>query len=339
MNLPNMLVADRQDNLIEIPHLKSAGIKFAKPIFIHPQNLLPFENTEHLITLRNRIAIGYDPSLQKCVQLREWDGAPVFPVSADLSMPDISVMRCAYTSVIDAPRLSSHSHTATGVRDGQVVIAACKLSQSFFPGFNILNYTPNVIKESSLCETYGNFAEKKLLFVSIKKCDESFNTHFHKLLLSIQPHVDKIILHVDAIVPSPEIFTGWCKAGLKNVLLSLNSAQSRFFDALHASSRTTFHEVKSLLKLARQFAVNIILDYQIFPGFTDHPKEMNALNGLISEFRVRKLQPNNLGIDPEWYIDELNLLNLSRDQIGMEEWFKTICEFPEIQIGYLKIDA
>ncbi len=336
MTLPNMLVADQHDNLIEIPRIKSMGINLAKPLVFQPQHLRPLADSGRLVTLKNRVAIGYDPSIKKTVQLREWGGSPVFPVAADLSAPEISLLRCAYSSVLDAPRLPNHSHTAVGITGGEVVVAAGKLPGTFFPGDTLVKHASVHAGASNRVAEILDPAAKKRIVVSLKTLEQSTNNEFLKLLVSARPHSDRIILHVDAAVPNRDIFVDWCKSGLKSVLLTLNAAQSSAFDALNALSNLTFHAFKSVLKLARRFAVNIILDYQVFPGFTDHPNEINALKGLVSEFGVHRLQLTNLGVDPEWYIDELKLLDLSRAQIGMAQWLKILGEWP-VQLGYLNV--
>jgi hypothetical protein len=73
----------------------------------------------------------------------------------------------------------------------------------------------------------------------------------------------------------------------------------------------------------------------VFPGLTDHPTEIAALERLIDTVKIDMIQARNLNMDPEWYIAELGLGRLRRTPLGIRAWITRIQNrFPTIKFGY-----
>ena len=115
----------------------------------------------------------------------------------------------------------------------------------------------------------------------------------------------------------------------------MNSAQKYYYEKYHQPKNYQFEDVIESLKIARQLNRWLSLNYFIFPGLTDHPEEINSLIKLIEKFGINLIQTRNLNMDPEWYIEALQLNDLSPDFIGIKNWIATIkSKFPDIKFGY-----
>jgi hypothetical protein len=89
------------------------------------------------------------------------------------------------------------------------------------------------------------------------------------------------------------------------------------------------------LRIIRRFGRWASINYFVFPGFTDHPAEVSALERLIGEAKINMIQARNLNIDPEWYIDELQLKQLNGEAMGIPRWIEHISgKFPRVKWGY-----
>ena len=99
----------------------------------------------------------------------------------------------------------------------------------------------------------------------------------------------------------------------------------------------TFEELLTCLRMINQSGCGIILNYGVFPGLTDHPAEMEALEKLFNTVDIGMFQPYNLPVDPEWYMDKLMMMSLSRKQVGMRIWWEHIGkDYPGMETGYLE---
>ena len=73
----------------------------------------------------------------------------------------------------------------------------------------------------------------------------------------------------------------------------------------------------------------------MFPGLTDHSTEIAALESMIDQTQVNMIQARNMNIDPEWYIDQLQLQQLSPDNMGIRNWLGHLRKrYPRIKFGY-----
>ena len=129
-------------------------------------------------------------------------------------------------------------------------------------------------------------------------------------------------------------------AGLDSIRVSMNSARAYYYQCYHQPKNYCFDDVLESLQIARRLNRWSSLNYFIFPGFTDHREEVAALEKMLAETRVNMIQARNLNMDPEWYIDVMNLSQLSTDFIGIRNWIKRIRKkFPEMIIGYFNPPA
>jgi pyruvate-formate lyase-activating enzyme len=151
----------------------------------------------------------------------------------------------------------------------------------------------------------------------------------------IRARTQQGIINLNTNGSRPETLKLLFEAGLDSIRVSLNSAQKQYYKAFYNPRGFSFKQVVESLTLARDYNRWSSLNYLIFPGFTDHKTEMAALHTLISKVKPNMIQTRNLNIDPQWYIQELELEALAPDFIGMRNWIDRIhASFPWIKLGY-----
>ncbi len=336
MNNPHLLVGDGKGNVIEIPEVYMAGMNLARPSIPREDELISFNKQLEIVTLPNRVAYGYDPDLEKFVQIREYDGIPVYPVAAVLPSNYLQILRCAFSMILDARRLPKQSFTAVGGLNGDYRVSALKVENTLFKDFDILDLNP-------FSETFAEMSESALLHISntanplinIEIAEDISTREITQFIQTIRTKTVQGIIQINAAFADPGSVKEWCEAGLDSICFSLNSTQKKLYELFHHRSPSQFDDIIESLKIARHFHRRIVLSYGVFPGLTDHPDEIEAFKKLVGDLNIEIVQLHNLEIDPEWYVDELRLMTLNRSQLGIKSWFSDLRKtFPSIQIGY-----
>lgn len=143
------------------------------------------------------------------------------------------------------------------------------------------------------------------------------------------------VININTNAGKPGVVERLCRAGLDSIRVSINSAQERYYNAYFLPGDYTFQHPLESLRIARAFGLWTSINYLIFPGFTDHPSEVEALERLVTEVKLNMVQTRNLNIDPEWYIEELGLLGLEPCFIGMQNWLGRMqLKLPWLKLGY-----
>ncbi|MFW5747755.1 MAG: radical SAM protein, partial [bacterium] len=79
----------------------------------------------------------------------------------------------------------------------------------------------------------------------------------------------------------------------------------------------------------------VSLNYFVFPGLTDHPSEIEALDRILAEGNVDMIQTRNLNLDPFVYISSLGLEGLGTGFIGVRNWASRLrSEHASVRLGY-----
>ena len=317
MNFPHLLVTDGNGRFIEVPDIYLAGVGFVKPVQPDTATLIPLPEDAELVGLPGRVAIGYDPELEKFVQLREYDGMTVYPVAAVLPAGQLQIYRSAFSMVLDAPRLPDKSYSAVGGRNGHYFTAALPLPQHPPVGPVLeLEYLP-VIDTAGVVRHLKQRADARVV---LHCAGEAKASEVAEWIAAVRHQTTQGELQLAAPAATPEAVRDWCRAGLNRLHLTLNSAREAYYQTFYRPQGYRFELLTGALHTAASLGARIDLTYQTFPGLTDHPVEMKALEDLLREFPVEALHLTNLAIDPEWYMDELAILPLSRKQVGMANW-------------------
>ncbi len=151
----------------------------------------------------------------------------------------------------------------------------------------------------------------------------------------IRKHTQKGIINLNTNASRPDVVERLMQAGLDSIRVSLNSAQPEYYTRYYRPRNYEFRDVLESMRVVNQYGGWISLNYFVFPGFTDHPREMAALKTLLQEIPVNMIQTRNLNIDPEWYIQLQGLDQWEESPVGIPQWLKWLNrEFPHLKIGY-----
>ncbi len=151
----------------------------------------------------------------------------------------------------------------------------------------------------------------------------------------IRKRTQKGTINLNTNASRPQVIERLCKAGLDSIRVSLNSAQPALYHAYYSPRGYGWEEVCESLRIVRSHNRWISLNYFIFPGLTDQPDEMETLQKLVTAYHVDYIQMRNLNIDPEWYIQTLDLGRYQGAGMGIKVWQRRIKEAsPWIRFGY-----
>jgi pyruvate-formate lyase-activating enzyme len=152
---------------------------------------------------------------------------------------------------------------------------------------------------------------------------------------TIRRRTKKGIINLNTNAGRPDAVRALLAAGLDSIRVSLNSAQEHYYDAYYRPNDFCLADVEESLLATREAGKWSSLNYLIFPGFSDHRQEVEALARLIQKTKINMIQTRNLNIDPEWYIKELKLGDLEKDFMGIPNWIEHVREkFPWLKLGY-----
>jgi len=152
---------------------------------------------------------------------------------------------------------------------------------------------------------------------------------------AIRQRTPRGVINLNTNASLPDMVERLFCAGLDSIRVSLNAAQPEWYAAYYRPQHYTFADVVESLRIARRFGRWASLNYFVFPGVTDQPVEIAALEALIAEVQVNMIQARNLNIDPEWYPQILNLRHAAADAIGIRAWLGRLQQrFPQLKFGY-----
>ncbi|SDP53486.1 radical SAM protein [Desulforhopalus singaporensis] len=124
------------------------------------------------------------------------------------------------------------------------------------------------------------------------------------------------------------------KSGLDSLRVSLNSAQAEYYSRYYRPKNYYFSDVLQSIDRMKDAGGFVSLNYFILPGFSDSEPEFDALCTLIRNHSPDLIQLRNLNMDPEWYLDTLNLPEKTH-AFGIRQWHHLLqIEFPRLRFGY-----
>lgn len=151
----------------------------------------------------------------------------------------------------------------------------------------------------------------------------------------IRRHTDRGTIHLNTNASDPNKIERLCRAGLDSIRVSLNSAQRDLYLRYYQPKDYIFEDVLESMAVMRRYQKWVSLNYFIFPGLTDDPVEMEQLIKIVKDYRVDLIQMRNLNIDPDWYIQELELNEKVTRPVGILRWQQIIkAHAPWIRFGY-----
>ena len=139
-----------------------------------------------------------------------------------------------------------------------------------------------------------------------------------------------INLNTNASLPGviDELFS----VGLDSIRVSINSAVAGRYDAYYKPVNYCFDDVVRSTTLAAEKGKWASINYLVFPGVTDVPSELDALDRLIASTGLSMIQWRNLNIDPEDYRARMAV---EEPPMGLEVFMEEIARrFPQVRFGY-----
>jgi len=125
-----------------------------------------------------------------------------------------------------------------------------------------------------------------------------------------------------------------CKAGLDSIRVSLNSSRPEYYHAYFRPRGYTFEDIKGSVKAVKSHGGFASINYFVLPGFTDAQDEFDALCRFIDETHLDLIQMRNLNIDPEWYLQYLDVPP-GEKAMGIRRLMDRLKQrFPHLRFGY-----
>ncbi len=154
------------------------------------------------------------------------------------------------------------------------------------------------------------------------------------VIIEIRKRTKRGIINLNTNGSKPKAVEELMKVGLDSIRVSLNSVRKDIYEAYYLPNNYKFEDIRESARIARQYGGWASINYFTFPGMTDHPDELKALQEFIRYTDISMIQWRNFNIDPDWYLGKLNLVDLPHG-IGIKHVMDEIKkEFPHLKYGY-----
>jgi len=155
-----------------------------------------------------------------------------------------------------------------------------------------------------------------------------------KSIIEIRKHTNRGLININTNGSMPQAVEELCKAGLNSIRVSTNSACEPVYNAYYKPNNYRFGNIIESLKTVTKFGGWTSINYFVFPGMTDRVEEYEALRKLISETGLKMIQWRNFNIDPDWYLEKIDMPETG-EFIGVKQMMELIKEeFPNLKYGY-----
>lgn len=153
-------------------------------------------------------------------------------------------------------------------------------------------------------------------------------------IIQIRKFTNKGSININTNGSKPDAVKLLCEAGLNSIRVSTNSAQKELYDPYYRPNNYTFEDIVESIKIVNEYGGWTSINYFVFPGVTDSVAEYEALRKLIRDTGLKMIQWRNFNIDPDWYLERIDL-NDTGDCLGIRQLMDLIKEeFPHIKYGY-----
>ncbi|HDP68644.1 MAG TPA: radical SAM protein [Candidatus Marinimicrobia bacterium] len=149
----------------------------------------------------------------------------------------------------------------------------------------------------------------------------------------IRQRTPKGTINLNTNASRPDVVAALRNAGLDSMRVSLNSARELFYQRYFRPKGYRFADVLAAIEAMKSRGGFVSLNLFVFPGFTDQPAEIEALENLIEHYQIDMIQWRNLNMDPEWYWATLK----PEEQAGigiLETINRMRDKFPALRHGY-----
>jgi pyruvate-formate lyase-activating enzyme len=133
----------------------------------------------------------------------------------------------------------------------------------------------------------------------------------------------------------PDVLDRLFNAGLDSIRISLNSVREDCYKAYFRPRNYRFGDIPDSIQIALKHNKLVAVNYLNSPGFTDTPREIEALVQFLHRNPIHMIQWRNLNFDPIRYWEEMNAIAEHGEPIGMKTLLDRIKrQFPKLKHGY-----
>lgn len=153
-------------------------------------------------------------------------------------------------------------------------------------------------------------------------------------IIQIRKHTPKGSININTNGSKPEAVKALCEVGLNSIRVSTNSALKHIYTPYYRPNNYEFEDIIESLKTVRSYGGWASINYFVFPGMTDTVEEYEALRKLIRDTDLSMIQWRNFNIDPDWYLEQINVPEVG-ELLGVKQLQDLIKEeFPNVKYGY-----
>ncbi|MBC7849374.1 MAG: radical SAM protein [Chitinophagaceae bacterium] len=150
----------------------------------------------------------------------------------------------------------------------------------------------------------------------------------------IRKHTTKGSININTNGSKPAAVRALCEAGLNSIRVSTNSARKNIYESYYRPNNYQFEDLAESIKVVRGYGGWASINYFVFPGMTDSIEEYEALRKFIRETDVNMIQWRNFNIDPDWYLEKIDVAETG-ECMGVKQLMELIQEeFPNLKYGY-----
>lgn len=125
------------------------------------------------------------------------------------------------------------------------------------------------------------------------------------MVARIRAERPRAFININTNGSRPEVIEGMIEAGLDGARVSVFSFNDDLFRAYYRPKDYGLEQVHGTLAALRAAGKRVTLNLLTFPGVTDDPAEVEALEAALARHRVDQVQTRSLNIDPLWLLRRL----------------------------------
>jgi pyruvate-formate lyase-activating enzyme len=150
----------------------------------------------------------------------------------------------------------------------------------------------------------------------------------------IRRQVSRGTINLNTNASRPETVARLVDAGLDSLRVSLNSTRPEYYTAYYRPRGYAFADVRASIRAAKSGGARVALNYLIFPGVSDLPREVQSLEEIIAQTDLDLIQLRNLNIDPDYYLQGIKF-QTSEKAMGIRTMVNRLKKnFPALRFGY-----
>jgi pyruvate-formate lyase-activating enzyme len=150
----------------------------------------------------------------------------------------------------------------------------------------------------------------------------------------IRRRVCRGTINLNTNASRPDTVAQLVAGGLDSLRISLNSLRPEYYTAYYRPRGYAFADVLASIRAAKTGGARVALNFLIFPGLSDLPDEVRALEDLIAGTGIDLIQLRNLNIDPDYYLKGIKY-HPSQKPLGVGKMVSRLQKaFPQLRFGY-----